>query len=223
MGDEEDRRAAVAQTGVLERGQLIDPRGDQQPGAEHHAGARHHRGQEAAALQPPLRGDRDQAEGAPDQRVAGGEDSGRHVGRALLALLAVDHGEQEDHRRGARQHHRHHHGPPHEEHQDGVAGRPGHRRHRRHRHVRHGAGCALAHGHPGHVRSSIRASSPSPCRPAARVMAVISNADMPMPAPARMYAQQATITAPSAAITTSRSRRSRLSSGDAAATRQILA
>ena len=70
------------------------------------------------------RGDR---EPQPYQEVATGERGRRRdTGLQLATSLRMARGPsvEQDHRRGARCHHRDHHDPPHQEHDDPVAGRP---------------------------------------------------------------------------------------------------
>ncbi len=80
----------MAKTGMLDRGELVDARGEQQDAAEDYIGPDQHRRKETGPLEPPLQDYRDQAEASPRGEIADREYARRDRGMAGFALLAID-------------------------------------------------------------------------------------------------------------------------------------
>jgi hypothetical protein len=80
VDDENERRPADSQAGLLERRQLVEAGGEEQQAAEPRAGRRHvHRRKQGQPLEAPLGERRGHAEAAPGQEVAGREQGRRRI------------------------------------------------------------------------------------------------------------------------------------------------
>ena len=138
MGHHEpERRLAVLQAGMFDRGPLIDTGRDEDRPGEEDARRLHHRRQQRKPLECVLQRGRSNAEETPDGEVAKNEGARRCAGaRAFSSTLARDRGVEQHHRRRTRQHHRGHHRDPHDADDQRLPGCPRPAAHR-HQHAVH--------------------------------------------------------------------------------------
>src|SRR5439155_23919394 len=95
-GNELERTAAVPETGMLQRRELIQPCCEQEDTSEEPAGARHQRREESNPFQPPLGTCCQHTEGTPHDQIPRCKDAGGDKGCTFCLLAPLDAGKEEE-------------------------------------------------------------------------------------------------------------------------------